>query len=253
MSDPFVAEMKAVILSICPEVTIVDITHDVGKFNIRTAAFHLASAAPYFPEGTVHVAVVDPGVGSERRPILVEAKRAFYLGPDNGLLIPAARREGIHHIYELTNRSLFRESVSATFHGRDIFAPTAAHVACGTAPRDCGPEISKFVNPAYAEPTIGNQSCKCEAFHIDGFGNIITNLTNEHLTKLGLQIGGKIPLKIGKKRLEAHFVRTFADLKGKDFGVLIGSHGYLEVVCREASAAKRLNVQAGNVIELRGA
>ena len=238
LSDPFVAEMKAVILSICPEVTIVDITHSVEKFNIRMGAFHLACAAPYFPEGTVHLAVVDPGVGSERRSILAETKRAFYLGPDNGLLIPAARRDGIIHIYELTNRSMLRESVSATFHGRDIFASVAAHISCGTAPKDCGPEITEYVHPPYADPVIDSKSSKCEILHFDGFGNIITNLTNEHLTKLGLRIGGEISIKIGKKRLEAHFVRTFADLKGKDFGVLIGSHGYLEVVSREASAAK---------------
>lgn len=127
--DPFVGEMKAVILSICPDARIIDITHQVQKFDVRLGSFLLAGAAPYFPAGTVHVGVVDPGVGSSRRAIVVETARAVYVGPDNGLLVPAAQREGILHVYELTNRSLMREEVSATFHGRDVFAPAAAHLA----------------------------------------------------------------------------------------------------------------------------
>ena len=123
--DSFVGEMKGVILSICPDARIVDITHQVEKFDVRMGAFLLAGAASYFPAGTVHVAVVDPGVGSKRRPIVVETARAVYVGPDNGLLVPAAQREGIHHVYELTTRSFMREKVSATFHGRDVFAPAA--------------------------------------------------------------------------------------------------------------------------------
>ncbi len=250
--DSFVAEMKAVILSICPEAKIVDITHQVEKFDIRMGSFLLASAAPYFPEGSVHVAVVDPGVGGERRPIVVETGRAVYVGPDNGLLIPAARHEGILHVYELTNRSLIREEVSATFHGRDIFAPAAAHLASGTFPLECGPEIANFVRPSYAEPRFDGETATCEVYHVDGFGNIVTNLSDKTLAGLGLSFGEKVVLMVGKKRLSAHFVRTYSELQGKEFGVLVGSHGFLEIACREASAARRLRVRIGNVVRVGG-
>jgi S-adenosylmethionine hydrolase len=139
--DPFVGEMKAVILSICPETRIIDLTHQVQKFDVRLGSFLLAGAAPYFPSGTIHVGVVDPGVGSSRRAIVVQSRRVVYVGPDNGLLVPAAQREGILHVYELTNRSFMRNEISATFHGRDVFAPAAAHLACGKMPRECGPRF----------------------------------------------------------------------------------------------------------------
>lgn len=251
--DPFAAEMKAVILSICPEARIIDITHQVEKFNIRLGSFLLATAAPYFPDGTVHVAVVDPGVGSDRRAIVVVTGRSVYVGPDNGLLIPAARREGIVHVYELTNRSFMRSEVSATFHGRDVFAPAAAHLASGRLPKDCGPEISDYVQPSYAKPKFNGKSMTCEVFHVDGFGNVVTNLSDNMFAKLGIRLGEKIPLRLGKKRLTALSVGTYSDLKGKGFGILVGSHGFLEIACREASAAKRLRVRTGSVVHVGGA
>ncbi len=250
VSDPFVAEMKGVILSICPDVRLVDVTHHVEKFNVRMGAFLLASAAPYFPKGTVHVAVVDPGVGSARRSIVIETTRAIFVGPDNGLLIPAAQRDGILHVYELTNRSLMRENVSATFHGRDVFAPTAAHLACGTPLGDCGPEISDYVRPGFVEPKFGVRTATCEVFHIDGFGNIITNLTKTHLPRLGLKLGDGLSLRVGQRRLRARLVRTYSDLRAREFGVLVGSHGFLEIACRESSAAKKLRVRSGSVVRV---
>ncbi len=250
--DPFVAEMKAVILSICPDAKIIDITHQVPKFNIRMGAFLLAGAAPYFPQRTVHVAVVDPGVGSKRRSIVVKTKRAVYVGPDNGLLIPAAQREGVLHIYELTNPSLMRNKVSATFHGRDVFAPAAAHIACGTLPKDCGPETSQYIKPTYAQPKFAGKTATCEVFHIDGYGNVVTNLTTDHLTKLGLRFGAQVSLLLGKRRRAARFVRTYSDLKAPELGVLVGSHGFLEIALRESSAARKIHVRTGFSVKLRG-
>ncbi len=249
--DPFVAEMKAVIFSICPEARIIDITHQVGKFNVRMGAFLLASAAPYFPEGTVHVAVVDPRVGSERRSIVVETKRAAYLGPDNGLLIPAARRDGILHVYELTNRSLMREMVSATFHGRDVFAPAAAHIARGTLPKNCGPEISDYITPTYAEPKFDGKAVTCEVLHVDGFGNVVTNLASHHLPRSGLKLGDRVSLRVGRRRLHARFVRTYSDLKAGELGFLVGGHGFLEIACRESSAAERLRARTGISVKVQ--
>ena len=120
--------MKGVILTINPKATVIDITHNIEKFNIRMAAFMLASAAPYFPKGTIHLAVVDPGVGTKRRAILVQTKQGFFVGPDNGVLMLAAQSQGIEHIYELSNPNLMLPQNSNTFHGRDIFAPAAAHL-----------------------------------------------------------------------------------------------------------------------------
>jgi S-adenosylmethionine hydrolase len=250
LMDPFVAEMKAVILSICPETRIVDISHQVEKFDVRMGAFLLASAVPYFPLGTVHTAVVDPGVGSGRRPIVVQTEHAVFVGPDNGLLIPAAQRDGILHVYEITNRSLMRDQVSATFHGRDIFAPAAARFACGFSAQEAGPEIIDYVKPSFAEPTFEGRAVSCEVFHIDGFGNIVTNLSNTGLTKLDLKLGEKVRLSIGRRRVYARFVKTYSDLRENETGVLVGSHGYVEIACREASAARKLRVRIGSAVRV---
>jgi S-adenosylmethionine hydrolase len=249
LSDSFVGEMKAVILSICPDARIIDITHQVEKFDVRMGAFLLAGAAPCFPSGTVHVAVVDPGVGGPRRPIVVETPRTVYIGPDNGLLVPAAQREGIRHVYELTSRSFMREEVSATFHGRDVFAPSAAHLASGKRPSDCGPEVTDYVQPSYSKARFDGKRVTCEIFHIDAFGNIVTNISNE-LGKLGLALGDKVSLTMEKRRFQARFVRTYSDLVGKELGILVGSHGFVEVACREASAADKLRVRIGNAVHV---
>jgi hypothetical protein len=250
--DPFVAEMKGVILSICPDVKIIDISHLVDKFNIRMGAFLLASATPHFPNGTVHVAVVDPNVGSDRRPIAIETSRSLFVGPDNGLMVPAAAIDGINHVYELTNRLLMRGEISSTFHGRDIFAPVAGHLACGTAPRECGPEISNYVKPQFAQSTIEGTTAVCEVFHVDSFGNVITNLSQKGLSKLNLKLGKKIAISVGGRRIPARFVNTYSDLGRNEVGILIGSHGYLEVACREKSAAKRIRVRTGNAVHVYG-
>jgi hypothetical protein len=251
VKDSFVAEMKAVIFSICPDANVIDITHEVERFNIRMGAFLLASAVPYFPAGTIHVAVVDPGVGGERRPVLVETARSLYVGPDNGLLIPAASRESIRHVYELTNRSLMREIVSSTFHGRDIFAPVAAHLASGTPPAEVGEEITDYVRAHSPESTFDRRGIQCEVLHVDNFGNIIINITEQQVKKLSST--RKHNVIFHRKRIPVRLVRTYADLRGKEFGLLLGSHGFLEIACREASAASRLRVRSGDVLRVDGA
>ncbi len=253
LADPFVAEMKAVILGICPEVRIVDISHQVDKFNVRMGSFLLASAAPHFPSGTIHVAVVDPGVGGNRRPILVDGQRSLFVGPDNGLLIPAAQSEGILHVYELTNRTLMSADVSATFHGRDVFAPVAAHVACGTAPKDCGEEISDYVKAAFTEPKVERGRAIAEVIYVDGFGNIVTNLKPEHITKLNLAFGERIAVTIGRRRISCRYVRTYSDLIGRELGFLVSSHGFVEVVCLKGNAAKRVGARSGVGVRVVGA
>jgi S-adenosylmethionine hydrolase len=253
LRDPFVAEMKAVMLSICPEVRIIDISNVVEKFDIKMGSFLLASAAPYFPNGTVHVAVIDPGVGSRRRPIVVQTPRSIFVGPDNGLLVPAATAEGISHVYEITHHSIMRNVVSATFHGRDVFAPVGAHLARGLSPSEVGREIRDYVRAPYAEPTFQRGNAICEVLHIDTFGNVVTNLTRTQFPKLHLKLGKNARMAIGKKRLAVRLVRTYSDLKMDELGILIGSHGFVEVACRETSAAKRLRTRTGGRLRVYGA
>lgn len=251
--DSYVSEIKAVVLSICSTARILDITHLVEKFNIRMGAFLLASAVPYFPAGTVHVGVVDPGVGSTRRAIVIETERCLFVGPDNGLLIPAAQAEHILHVYQITNRSMTRAQVSATFHGRDIFAPAAAHLACGTPPKECGEEITDFVKPSYLEARVDKKGAVGEVFHVDDFGNIITNLRNDGLSKFNLGTGGKLEMYIAKKRVSIRLVNTYSELRRNEYGLLRGSHGFLEIACMSKSAAKRVRARSGTSVQFLGA
>jgi S-adenosylmethionine hydrolase len=248
LSDPFVGEVKAAIFSICPEAEVIDITHDVERFNIRMGAFLLASATPFFPPGSVHVAVVDPGVGSERRPIAIETSRSVYVGPDNGLLVPAATREGIQHVYVLTNRSLMKDTISSTFHGRDIFAPVAAHLACGTQPKEVGEEIMNYERLSFREPKFNRQGITCEAIHIDHFGNIVTNIPQLNMEELNSI--PKVVITIHSKRVRARLVKAYSDIDKKEVGLIFGSHGFLEVATREDNASRRLKTKAGDTIRL---
>jgi S-adenosylmethionine hydrolase len=245
--DPYVSEMKAIILSICPRAKIVDISHLVEKFNIRMGAYLLAAAATSFPTATVNVAVVDPGVGGSRRPIVMETAHSLLVGPDNGLLVPAAQAEGILHVYHVTNRSLMKSQVSATFHGRDIFAPVAAHLACGVPAKECGVEITDFLRPAYAKPKFNGKRVFCEVFHIDGFGNIITNVRAMQ-TPFKLKPNQKLKISLGKRQFSARHVNTYSDLKKDEYGLLAGGQGFLEIACKERSAAKRVRARTGMAV-----
>jgi S-adenosylmethionine hydrolase len=248
LSDPFVGEVKATIFSICPEAEVIDITHDVERFNVRMGAFLLATATPFFPAGSVHVAVVDPGVGSERRPIAVQTSRSVYVGPDNGLLLPAATREGIQHVYELTNVALMRDTISSTFHGRDIFAPVAAHLACGTQPKEVGDEIMNYERLAFREPKFDRRGITCEAIHIDHFGNIVTNISQLNMGKLNSNPRAVITIR--GKRSRVRLVKAYSNINKNELGLVFGSHGFLEITAREDNVSRRLKAKAGDAIRL---
>jgi hypothetical protein len=248
--DPFVAEMKAVILSICPHARIIDVSHEVDRFSVGMGAFLLAEAAPSFPECSVHVAVVDPGVGGSRRAIVIKTRRSIYVGPDNGLLIPAAQSDGLLAVFEITNRSMMRRDISPTFHGRDIFAPAAAHLACGQSPEACGPEIADYTKSPYREPIMKGKTVSCEILHVDRFGNIATNLQQKMLSRYDFDLGERIVLSVGSRKFSARLVRTFSDLREGEVGALFGSHGFLEIVSREKSASEKLRVTRGIVVRM---
>jgi hypothetical protein len=244
--------MKAVILSICPHARVVDVTHGVDKYDVGMGAFLLAEAASFFPEGTVHVGVVDPGVGSSRRPIVIKARRSIFVGPDNGLLIPAAQSNGLLRVYEITNRSMMLPEVSSTFHGRDIFAPAAAHLASGHLPEECGSEVTDYLRSPYGESAVDGKNLVCRVLHVDGFGNIVINLTRSRLNQLHIAEDHKMTLAIKGRRFTTKIAGTFSDLRKGEIGLIFGSHGFLEIVSREANAGKRLRIKRGTVVRVSG-
>jgi S-adenosylmethionine hydrolase len=248
LRDPYVAEMKAVILGICPEARIIDVSHGIAKFDVRMGAYTLACAAPYFPEGTIHVAVVDPSVGTKRHLIIIQTKRAYYVGPDNGLLALAASHEGIKHAYEMTNREFMLSKTSNTFHGRDIFAPAAAHLANGIEPNRFGSEICKITMPSYAKTAKRKNMLLGEILHTDDFGNIITNFREEELASA--EAAENIKVKLGNRRLELKHCRTYAEARTRKPVALVGSHGYLEISVNKGNVARMLGTKSGDKVTL---
>jgi len=245
LKDPYVAEMKGVILTINPNATLIDITHGVEKFDIRMGAFMLASAVPYFPKGTIHLAVVDPGVGTKRRAILVQTRQGFFVGPDNGVLMVAAKNQGIEHTYELSNPKFMLPKVSATFHGRDIFSSAAAYLDTGVKPVEFGPEIAEGVMPEFVHIKRSGGSLIGEILHVDSFGNIITNISQKEMTQ-----AKTVHVKIGNNSLNIVFGKTYAKTKSRDAVALIGSHGFLEIALNQDSAVKKFHVTTGEKIEV---
>ncbi|MGB9959141.1 MAG: SAM hydrolase/SAM-dependent halogenase family protein [Candidatus Bathyarchaeales archaeon] len=246
--DPYVAEMKAVILKINPDVKIVDVSHQIQKFNIRMGAYILAAAAPYFPYGTIHVAVVDPGVGTRRKPIVVEAENGFFIGPDNGVLALAANRQGIKHVYEIANPKFMMPKISSTFHGRDIFAPAAAFLSKGVLPSEFGSVIRKIVTPRFAKIVCKGDMLTGEVIHVDSFGNIVTNLTWNELEWACAKDTVKIKLK--EFELSLKLCKAYAEVKPQMPLAIIGSHDFLEISINKGSAAETFNVKPGDKVTL---
>lgn len=246
LKDPYVAEMKAVILSISPEAQIVDVTHEIEKFNIHMGAFVLASAAPHFPSKTIHMAVVDPGVGTKRRSIIVETKRGLYVGPDNGLLMLAAHKEEITKVHHIVNPKYMLPKVSNTFHGRDIFAPTAAHLASGIAPSEFGPSIQDYTFPEFAKPQVREGEVVGEVLHIDGFGNVVSNISEVNLEREGFREGDSLSVSLGGKSLTLRFCSAYGEVPNGMALVLINGGGFLEVAVNKGSASRVLGAKVGN-------
>ena len=247
LKDTYVSEMKGAILSICPNATIVDVTHGVEKFSVRAGAFMLASATPYFPENTVHVGVVDPGVGTLRRAIIVETRHGCFVGPDNGLLILAAEAQGLIKIYEITARRLMLPHVSGTFHGRDVFAPVAAHLLNGVVLEEFGPEITDPVKPAFTKVMNEKGTLMGEALHVDAFGNIISNI---HVRDLVAFREGIVQIELPHHRLETKILGSYGEAKPTEVLALIGSHNYLEIALNQGNAAAKFQVKTGDKIKL---
>lgn len=245
-ADGYVGIIKGVILSIAPDARLVDLSHEVGAQDVSQAAYILARAVPYFPAGTVHLVVVDPGVGSERRPMLVETPGAFFVGPDNGVLTPALD-DPAAQAWELNRPETWLPAVSATFHGRDIFAPTAARLARGANPAELARRISdpvRLVMPAPRRDAYGEIAGA--VISVDHFGNLITNIPAEWLSG-----------RIWRCQIAGHELigprLSYSDAAEGELVVLIGSDGTLEIAARNGSAARLLAAASGEAVILQPA
>jgi S-adenosylmethionine hydrolase len=244
--DYFVGAMKGVILSRSPNAQIVDITHDIPPQDIQAGAFTLLSTCRDFPAGTIHVAVVDPGVGSARRALVVECANQFFVGPDNGLFGWICEREGNWRAFSLTDARFFRRPVSNSFHGRDIFAPVAAALSLGHEPHEFGLEADDIIHlESLAPDKIDDDRIHGRIIHIDRFGNCVTNLTNEILNSRSAATAWKIMLD-GQEISSFH--SYFAEAGANEIFCTTGSAGFLEISGRNSSAAKLLNVQRQQVV-----
>lgn len=241
LRDPYVAIMKGVILGLVPDARLVDITHGVDSHDIVGAALVLEAAVAFFPPGTVHLAVVDPGVGTERRELVVATDSAAFVAPDNGLLTPVFAHGG-WRAFELTAPEFRLPRVSRTFHGRDIFAPAAAHLAMGVAPERFGPPVDDPVRLSWPEVHAVGGAVAGAVLHVDRFGNLITSIAADAVE----QLAGEVSILIAGRRLP--LVGTYADLPRGAAGALIGSSNRLEVAVREGSAAAVLKARRGTPV-----
>lgn len=248
--DYFVASMKGVILGINPQARIVDLSHAVTPHQVEEAAYLVKAAYKYFPDGTVHVAVVDPGVGSTRRPLLVTTSRHFFVAPDNGLLSFIYQEETGVEVRQIENKQYRLDSEGATFDGRDLFAPAAAWLTKGQQPGSYGKLVRDYVTLPLAEPEWQGSALVGTVVYVDHFGNLISNLTPFHVKDVqGRTRRSDVSIRIGGVTIDGllrHYSQGSADAPH----ALINSNGQVEVFVKEGSAAKTLNVSRGETIVL---
>jgi S-adenosylmethionine hydrolase len=253
LQDDFVGTCHGVIKRIAPEAEIIDITHGILPQHILQGALVLANTLPYMPEG-VHLAVVDPGVGGIRRALALRSGDGRTLvGPDNGLLVPAADKlGGIEAAHELTNPEYALDSVSRTFHGRDVFAPAAAHLASGVAPSELGPPIDPdaLARIDLPRPEVGENRIRATVLYVDRFGNMQLNLTREHLQQAELVPGTTVEVEIALERYFAVVARTYADARAGDILVYEDSYRNIALAINGGNAAQMFGAQAGQEVRI---
>lgn len=260
------AEMRGVVLQLNPLATIVDISHHIDPQSVFQGAFVLGSAYHYFPRDTIHVAVVDPGVGTSRRAILLVTREGLFLAPDNGLLTYVLRDSPEYRAisqnrqllepmevaipsgcaaYHLSNQGLWKSPISDTFHGRDIFAPVAAHLSLGTAPEEVGEPLRSLVCLCIPHPQWKGDTLMGHVIHVDGFGNLITTIEGKALAQ------NRVEVLLKGRRIQG-VSRSYAE--SAELLAIVGSHGNLEIAVRDGSAARELNARVGDevVVELLG-
>ena len=244
--DHFVGVMKGVILGIAPRARIVDITHEIAPYSVTDASFVVGQAWRYFPKGTIHVVVVDPGVGTSRRPLLAEAGGHFFVAPDNGVL-SMIYEDSPHKVRVISNPKLMRKQISRTFHGRDVFAPASAHLASGIAPPQFGKLIRDYVRSWNTKPLhLAEQVWRGTILSVDRYGNLITNFQIDEFAGVKTR---PFEMRAGTVRIR-RLALNYAETEIGELFVIAGSSGYLEIAANQASAASRLGCSAGAAIEL---
>jgi S-adenosylmethionine hydrolase len=252
----FVGEMKGSILKVNPEATIVDLTNRVRPQDILQAAFLLKYSFRYFPENSIFLCVVDPGVGSKRNPIAIRTKNYFFVGPDNGLMYPAASEDEIICTVLLENRKYFLEKVSSTFHGRDVFAPVAAHISKGVMIEDFGPTVNSIKELYIEEPKLDSEGyIVLKVMYVDDFGNVITNLSekyfNDLISREGFIESPTILLEAGASVCRVKLVKYYSEVGEGSPLALFNSFGLLEISVNKGDASKYFSLKEGDNIRVR--
>ena len=251
-TDPYVGAMKGAALSVNPDVQLVDLSHEVVPHDIADAGYVLGQAFRYYPAGTVHVAVVDPGVGSERRILAAEVEGHVLMAPDNGLLSVALRGAEPARTIAVANTAYYRHPVSLTFHGRDVFAPVAAHLTLGVALDAMGAAVADYVRAAVATARRGAGVVEGEVIHVDHFGNLITNISRQDVEALRHESPGELAVSIGATPVGPLY-RTYAEVGVGDLLAVIGGGGLLEVSANQSSAADVLGVGRRTAVRVAAA
>jgi S-adenosylmethionine hydrolase len=242
-TDHLVGAMKGVILNINPDAEVVDISHSVIPYDILDGALMLGQAYRFYPARTIHVVVVDPGVGTQRRPILVSGEQQYFVAPDNGVLSVVYERETSFTVRHITSEHYFLHPVSNTFHGRDVFAPVAGWLSKVWQTASFGEEVHDFVRFSLPKPKAAGNTVKGVVLRVDAFGNVLTNLMPEHVPQL-VAPGAPFKLRVGNGEV-TKFVQTFAQGAPQEAFALIGSSGFLEIAVNHGNAAKTLGAQRG--------
>ncbi len=252
LRDDFVGTCHGVIKRIAPEVDIIDVTHGIPPQAILQGALVLASTLPYMPVG-VHLAVVDPGVGGSRRPLALRDRTGrLFVGPDNGLLVPAAEQAGIEDVRELANPEYALQTVSRTFHGRDLFAPAAAHLARGVPLGELGPQIDPdgLVRLDLPEPRFDEDAVTATTLYVDSFGNVALNLTRDNIEQIGVETGTQLELELAGERYYAVSARTFADARAGDVILYEDSYRNMSIAINGGNAAQMFRALPGQQIRI---
>ena len=248
LQDAFVGIMHGVVLNIEPQTRIVDLCHSVASYDILDGAWTIAQAYRFFPPRTAHVIVVDPGVGSERRPILAETENYVFVAPDNGVLSMVEAREPKFTVRHITSERYFLTPVSQTFHGRDVFAAVAGWLSKGIDPADFGPEISDHVRlPLPNVERIGDNSLRGMVLKVDKFGNLITNIGEQEAPELFAGTVPTLSILISGETI-TRLCRSYAEGVEGEYFAIVGSSGYLEIAARQASAAQKLSANVGSPV-----
>ena len=252
LKDDFVGTCHGVMKRIAPEAQIIDITHGIPPTSVLEGALVLANTIGYMPVG-VHLAVVDPGVGGPRRALaLRDGDERLYVGPDNGLLLPAASRAGIVAAHELANPEYALETISRTFHGRDLFSPAAAHLARGVGLEELGPPLDPegLVSLDVPVPVASDGALVATLLYLDSFGNVALNVTRDDVEKLGIVSGARVELELAGERYYAVMARTFADARPGDVILYEDSYGNMSVAISRGSAARMLHASPGQRLRI---